>query len=254
MENLLTYSILIAAIFISGSAIFLFKTENPRVLKLILAFSGAFLLSISFLNLLPEVFNGSVEKSGLYILIGFILQLVLELLTKGIEHGHGHAHECCENHDHSEHLPKIAPLGLMIGICMHSFLEGMPLIHCAGDHNHDHVQHSLTMGIIIHNIPISFVLMSIFIQSGMSKLKSFILLGIFAIMTPAGSLLSSLISNEYIHDFESYFSIIMGLVVGIFLHVSTSILFETSEDHQYNIKKFITVLLGIAVALFIPMH
>ncbi len=254
MDNLLTYFILFFTIIISGSAIFLFKTENPRVLKLILAFSGAFLLAISFLNLVPEVFNGSLQKSGIFILIGFVLQLILELLTKGIEHGHGHAHECCEKHDHSVHFPKVAPIGLMIGICVHSFLEGMPLIHGMECNGHENIQHSLTMGIIVHNIPISFVLMSIFIQSGMSKVKSFVLLGVFAVMTPAGSLLSSLLSHEFIHDFESYFSIIMGIVVGIFLHVSTSILFETSEDHQYNIKKFVTVLLGIAIAFLIPMH
>jgi zinc transporter ZupT len=254
MEQILIYFLLFITIIISGSAIFLFKTDNPKVLKLILAFSGAFLLAISFLNLVPEVFSGGLNKAGIYILIGFVLQLLLELLTKGIEHGHGHVHECCEEHDHSVHFPKVAPIGLMIGICLHSFLEGMPLIQ--GMHNHDleGIQHSLTIGIIIHNIPISFVLMSIFIQSGMSRKRAFGLLGIFALMTPAGSLLSSMLSHEFIHDFESYFSIIMGIVVGIFLHVSTSILFETSEDHQYNIKKFATVILGIAIALLIPMH
>lgn len=250
MEHLIIYFVLIITIIISGATIFLFRTDNPKVLKLILAFSGAFLLAISFLNLLPEVFQGGFKNAGIYVLIGFILQLFLELLTKGIEHGHGHAHECIETHDHSVHFPKVAPIGLMIGICVHSFLEGMPIVEGFDEH----VQHSLTLGIIIHNIPISFVLMSIFIQSGMSKRKAFTLLGIFALMTPAGSMVSGFLSEKFAENISDYFSIIMGIVIGIFLHVSTSILFETSEDHQYNIKKFVTVLLGIAIALLIPMH
>ena len=40
------------------------------------------------------------------------------------------------------------------------------------------------------------------------------------------------------------FYYIMAVVIGIFLHVSTSILFETGENHKYNLRKFITVCLG----------
>ncbi len=250
MGNLIIYIVLFTTVIISGSTLFLFKTENPKVLKLLLAFSGAFLLAISFLNLLPEIFESGTAHIGAFILGGFVLQLLLELLTKGIEHGHGHAHDCEEEHDHSGHLPKVAPIGLMIGICIHAFLEGMPIVESFNSH----VQHSLTVGIIIHNIPISIVLMSIFLQTGMTAKKAFLYLAVFALMTPAGSLVSNLISSEMTGNLSQYFDMILGVVVGIFLHVSTSILFETSENHQYNIQKFITVLLGIGVAFLIPMH
>jgi hypothetical protein len=40
----------------------------------------------------------------------------------------------------------------------------------------------------------------------------------------------------------------MAVVIGIFLHVSTSILFETEENHRYNLQKFVTVCFGILVA------
>jgi len=250
MEHLILYFFLFTTVMISGSSLFLFKTENPKVLKLLLAFSGAFLLAISFLNLVPEIFEKGTANIGAFILIGFILQLLLELLTKGIEHGHGHAHECEEKHDHSNHFPKVAPFGLMIGICIHAFLEGMPIVESFNQQ----VQHSLTVGIIIHNIPISIVLMSIFLQRGMTRKRALVYLAFFALMTPAGSMVSNLISSEMTGNLSNYFDMILGVVVGIFLHVSTSILFETSENHQYNIQKFITVLLGIGIAFLIPMH
>jgi len=250
MEHLLTYSLIISTILLSGSSIFLFKKENPKLLKLFLAFSGAFLLAISFLNLIPEIYEREHEKIGIFIIIGFIIQLLLELFTKGIEHGHGHAHECNEEHDHSVHFPKIAPLGLMIGLCIHSFLEGMPLVHSCDEH----VQHSLTLGIIVHNIPISIVLASIFFRANNSIKKVFMILLIFSIMTPLGSIVSNYLSTNFISNIDSYFGIIMGIVVGIFLHVSTSILFETSENHQYNLQKFSIVILGFLVAYLIPFH
>ena len=250
MQHFILYIFLFTTVIISGSTLFLFKTENPKILKLLLAFSGAFLLAISFLNLIPEIFEKGTSNIGAFILAGFVLQLLLELLTKGIEHGHGHAHECVKKHDHTEHFPKVAPIGLMIGICIHAFLEGMPIVETFNPQ----IQHSLTVGIIIHNIPISIVLMSIFLQAGMTKRKALLLLAIFAIMTPTGSMVSNLISSEMTGNLSNYFDMILGVVVGIFLHVSTSILFETSENHQYNIQKFITVLLGIGVAFLIPLH
>ena len=257
MDKFIIYFFLIITVLLSGYSLILFKVENKRLLKLLLAFSGAFLLAISFLNLVPEIYKSQDKTNiniGLFVLLGFVLQLFLELLTKGVEHGHSHSHthehEDEHNHLHEEEQLHVAPLGLMIGICIHSFLEGMPIV----EKFDPAVQHSLAIGIVIHNIPISFVLMSLFLASGMSKTKSFLLLGIFSLMTPLGSILSNFLSQSFINSIPIYFDVIMGVVVGIFLHVSTSILYETSEDHQYNRQKFFTVIIGIIIALLVPLH
>ncbi len=254
MDQFIIYFFLIATVLLSGYSLILFKVENKRILKLLLAFSGAFLLAISFLNLVPEIYGSHVKNIGLFVLLGFVLQLFLELLTKGVEHGHSHSHTHEHEHDldysHESEELHVAPLALMIGICIHSFLEGMPIV----EKFDPAVQHSLAIGIVIHNIPISIVLMSLFLASGMSKTKSFVLLGIFALMTPLGSLLSNFLSRSFINSLPIYFDVIMGVVVGIFLHVSTSILYETSEDHQYNRQKFFTVIIGIIIALLVPLH
>jgi hypothetical protein len=49
-------------------------------------------------------------------------------------------------------------------------------------------------------------------------------------------------------DFSIYFDRIMAVVVGIFLHISTTILFESSENHRFNLIKFLIILLGAAIA------
>jgi zinc and cadmium transporter len=229
------YFVLIITVMVSGSIIFFFRTKDERILKILLAFSGAFLIGISFLKLVPEVYCSPARYIGLFVMIGFLIQLVLELITEGAEHGHAHDHREGE---------KVSPFLLLIGLCIHSFLEGMPIVGAF----RTGIQHTLVIGIVIHNIPISLTLMSLFLHYGCSKKRALFFLAVFALMTPLGSVMSNLLSRLLTTDISIYFNYILAIVIGIFLHVSTSILFETEENHRYNLQKFITVCFGILVA------
>ena len=58
------------------------KTWNT---KLLLSFSGAFLLALTLFELLPEVYNHLEAKStGLFIMCGILLQIILELFQMEI--------------------------------------------------------------------------------------------------------------------------------------------------------------------------
>ena len=76
-----------------------------------------------------------------------------------------------------------------------------------------------------------------------------ILLAIFATMSPLGYTLSKGLSSGSIGTIDLYFDRIMGIVIGIFLHISTTILFESSVDHRFNLKKMVAVLTGLGVAV-----
>ena len=52
-------------------------------------------------------------------------------------------------------------------------------------------------------------------------------------------------------NLTNFFDIILAMVVGIFLHISTTILFESDEHHHFNIYKFIAIILGAGTALLI---
>jgi len=238
--SIVIYIVLIGTVVVSGSLVFLLKKDNQRILKFLLAFSGAFLIGITFLKLVPEVFSTPSIYVGLFVLLGFLLQLLLELITEGAEHGHAHEHSDEE---------RVSPFLLLIGICIHSFLEGMPIV----PNFEVNIQHSLVIGIVVHNIPISLTLMSLFLHYGCSRLKAFMYLIIFALMTPLGSLFSIVLDSTVALSMNTLFNYILAMVIGIFLHVSTSILFETEQNHKYNIHKFITVCIGLAVAFLISI-
>jgi zinc and cadmium transporter len=226
------FLVLFFCAFFGGLAIFMVKNDKSQLLKLILSFSGAYLFAITVLHLIPEAYSGADKgEIGIFILIGFLLQIFLEQFSEGVEHGHIHKH-------HDGH---VFPWGIMISLCLHGFLEGMPL---AKDQNNE-----LIFGIALHHIPAAFALASILVQNHFKTKGVVFYISIFAIMAPAGYYFSLSLSNGSIGGMEPYFNKVMGIVIGIFLHISTTILFESSADHKINKRKLLAVLMGIGVAL-----
>jgi zinc transporter ZupT len=228
------YLFLFLSVIVSGLSV-LYINISSKNLKLLLSFSGAFLFAISVLHLIPEIYSSDTANIGAFILIGFFAQILLEFFSEGIEHGHIHIHK----HDHAHHA---FPYAMMIGLSIHSFLEGMPL--ASGTESHQ----SLLTGIILHNIPIAIALMTMLLQSHISKSQAIMWLVVFALITPLGSFTSYAIGANMIGGFSIYFDRIMAVVVGIFLHISTTILFESTENHRFNFIKFVVILMGAAVA------
>ncbi len=219
---------------ISGLSAFLFDRQNKTLLKLLLAFSGAYLFAICVLHLIPEIYITAKSSIGVFILIGFFLQILLEFFSEGIEHGHVHLHTSKEHN---------FPLAIMLSLCVHSFLEGMPLAKLdSGSYN------SLLVGIILHNIPVALALVTMMIDSHVKRNNVVFMLLLFAAMAPLGALSSYLISDSMLGDISIYFDKIIAVVIGIFLHISTTILFESSENHRFNLLKFATILLGAFAA------
>ncbi|MES2418728.1 MAG: ZIP family metal transporter [Bacteroidota bacterium] len=226
------FLVLFSCAFFGGLAIFLVKNDKSQALKLILSFSGAYLFAITVLHLIPDAYSGADKgEIGIFILIGFLLQVFLEQFSEGVEHGHIHKH-------HEGHA---FPYGIMISLCLHAFLEGMPLVK---DQNNE-----LIFGISLHHIPAAFALASILVQNNFKAKPVIAYITLFALMAPLGYYFSESLSNGSISGMEPYFNKMMGIVIGIFLHISTTILFESSADHKINKKKMLAVLLGIGVAL-----
>lgn len=216
----------IISVVLGYTIVFILKPKQPKNLKLLLAFSGAFLLSITVFSFLPEVYHENNKNVGLFIMVGILLQIILEFFSKGAEHGHVHIDKNTNDF----------PWLLFISLSIHSVLEGIPI------HAHD----SLIYGIIIHKLPVAIILATFFFASKMPKSKSFLFLLLFAFMTPFGVILA-----ENFSFLKTYFTEVSAIVIGIFLHISTTILFESNEGHKFNITKLGTIVLAVVIAYFI---
>ena len=239
--NIGYYAIFVLLVIASGGFVGLIDKITKLQLKLLLGFSGGYLIALSFLHLAPEAYAGIGMTAGYYILGGFVLQLILEFFSKGIEHGHLHVHDV-ENR---------FPLALFVSLCVHSFLEGMPVIehnHGVDGHEH-HASNQLIIGILLHKIPVTIVLVSTLIHAKVSRWKVFSLLIFFALTMPLGSMFSFFFAHELEGTAVNFYSISSSIVIGILLHIATTILFESSEEHKFNLQKFLSILLGIGVYL-----
>lgn len=204
----------------------LLKPKKKKNLKLLLAFSGSFLLSITVMHLLPEVYEAHNHSVGIFIMVGILFQIILEFFSKGAEHGHVHGHD------------KIArmPWLLFISLCIHAFLEGFPVGH----------HHDLAYGIAIHHLPIAIILTTFFINAELNKTALFIFILTFAFMTPLGTFVS-----DNVPLITQYYNEITAVVIGILFHISSTIIFESSEGHKFNIAKISMIILGILLAVFV---
>lgn len=220
----MNYIALIASVLVGIVIVFGLKPSFKTV-QLLLAFSGAYLLSITILHLFPEVYAVEGTNIGLFILLGLLLQLILDFFSKGAEHGHIHIEKNI-----------VFPWALFISLNIHAFLEGIPLAH---SQRHEY----LLWAIVIHNVPISIILGTFFVSSKISKKNAVLFLLLFSLMTPLGSL-----AGEYVQILTHYKTEITAIIIGIFLHISTIILFETSKDHKFNLLKFVAILVGMLVA------
>ena len=95
-----------------------FFGDREKFAKNLLIVSAGFLITICLNEVFPQIYSGSEHHIGLWVIGGVLLQMLLENLTKGFEHGHFHHHTDEKN---------ILPLALMIGLFVHAFLEGIPL-------------------------------------------------------------------------------------------------------------------------------
>ena len=229
--NILTIALLFASVIAGAIIVETFNIKKSKNIQLLLTFSGAYLLAVSVLHLIPELFtHNTTNNIGLFILAGFLIQILLEYFSQGIEHGHFQK-------------TNIIPFSVLISLCLHALLEGVPL----GGHLHhnSNAHNALLTGIVLHKMPVAIVLMAFFFQSNMSKKKAYFYLLIFALMAPIGVFAGSLFTT-----LANYHKEIMAIVIGIFLHISTTILFESTDGHRFSFTKIITIIIGTLLAIF----
>ena len=204
-----------------------FFGNREKFAKNLLIVSAGFLITICLNEVFPQIYSGSEHHIGLWVIGGVLLQMLLENLTKGFEHGHFHHHTDEKN---------ILPLALMIGLFVHAFLEGIPLA------NETEVLSPYLTGILVHNIPISFILGAFLVKNKKFSTSAFLIIALFALASPLGLILGKYFSP----DLKIYF---LALVGGIFLHISSVIIFESNKNHNVDWQKIGLVALGVLLAM-----
>lgn len=235
---IINYLVLLASALLGGIiALFFGKIPKNRY-DLFLVFAGSYLFSVTLVHILPELFSLGIRpvRIGIFVLAGFFFQQVLEYFSSGIEHGHIHTH----------HRSVTSGFTLVVALCIHALLEGSLLAH-PETLVHHHGNSALLIGISIHKIPAAFALIAV-LQASFPKRTVLLSFFVFTISSPLGLLLSnSALVNGIIASDAFY--VIYAIVAGSFLHISTTIVFESSPEHRFNGSRLLVALLGAGAGI-----
>ncbi len=232
-EKTTSMTIIVAIVFmviplLAGAAVGRLR-QGSKWLQLLLSFSGAFLVGVVFLHMLPELYGSEGGSIGLWVLGGFLVQLVLEYFSRGIEHGHLHTAQ-----------GSAIPLMTLLSLCLHAFMEGMPFADPRVSGNVPFL-----VGVVLHKIPMAIALGAVIQRSGMPRWPGLGLLMIFALSAPLGILVGHAIGGGME---SSFLHSMLGLAIGMLLHIGTTIIFESAPEHRVDRVRFLAVLLGAGVA------
>lgn len=233
------YLLLLSTIALGAITVFAFRLHEPKHVKLLNSFTGAFLLSLTILHLLPELYSFPKSEGGekqmlvlgALMLGGFFIQLALDYISMGVEHGHAH------------HIHGRAPYGVLAGLCLHALVEASALGN--PETYYDKSSRAMLLwSIVVHNFPVSIALLGMLLHWGMKPGKALCWLAAFAAMGPLGMFASGHLSLLADHSRE-----LMAIVIGIFMHISTTILFESGEVHRIHVPKLIAILVGTGLGV-----
>ncbi len=239
---------------ISGLLIYLVPKSKDTNFKLLLVFAGSYLFAITVIHILPELYRQSIgiELVGLFVLAGFFLQQLLEYFTAGIEHGHIHTHDHKSHdghkHKHHGHTNKsVSALVLLFALCIHAFLEGGMLAKPTSMGS-IYNANAILLGIALHRAPAAFALMTVLASQLRSRNKALPHLIGFSLAAPIGLILSTYLANHEVITATGLLYL-YALVSGNFLHISTTIVFESSPEHRFHAKKMAVAVVGALIAV-----
>lgn len=243
---------LVVFAFLGGGLAVLLPDDSVKRHRFWQVFSGAFLFALTVSHLLPELFamvfgehhyehsGADLHLVGICILVGYFLESIVETLTKGVEHGHLHMH------DHETSVK--SPLLLTLSLFFHGLLDGAVLIN-SHDGNHGN---ALLAGILIHKLPVAFVLMYQLKQSVSSKGLTWFYFTLFAISSPIGLAGGEVIfANGGTLYMVSVYA--FALITGNFLNITTTIFVESNMGHKLFSKNRLALILGVVIALCLEL-
>lgn len=227
-----------------GSFIGIIRHPSRKFMYNMLAFAGGVMLSISFLELIPE----SIELSSVLIcILGVgIGSLLMYLIDKLIPHIHPGL--CCSEHGREYQLKRSVAF-LIIGIFLHNFPEGMAI--AVGAVSEVKVSIAIALAIAIHNIPEGICTSAPYFHLSKKRLKAFLISSSTAIPVLVGFLLASFLYN-YISD--TLIGFIVGATAGLMIYITSDELIPNScgksrESHSTIFSLVVGILFVILLEL-----
>lgn len=237
MNRLLLLSILATVGPVIGSLIGIMHKPSRGLVGKYLSYAAGIMLGISLINLLPEGWRLTTPTmlfAG--IASGIIVMSLIEWYIP-------HVHFSSTHHGKSAKLERTA-IVLIIGILIHDFPEGLAI--GIGSAINLSVALAIGLSIAIHQIPESICSSAPYYLSTGKRLKSFLVSSSTAIPTIMGILIAGFFLN---HISSTVMGTLIGLTIGIMLHLTFFELIPAAKlnDHRIKYAIFVIGILSVGV-------
>jgi zinc transporter ZupT len=183
------------------------KSLRPLTLNILIGMGAGVMTSISLTHILPEAAE-NIHSAGAIFFLGFCAIFLLDYFQ--CTHPHvGHE----DQHDHTGHTHKRSLLGFS-GLFIHTFFDGVAIITAFSISNW--AGFLVTVGVVLHQIPVSLALVGISRKTHFSSHKNLALFGIFALSLLLGGLLVEILP---LGNLEPY---ILAFAGGTLLYVGAA--------------------------------
>ena len=234
---------------IIGSLLGVIRKPSEKFMYSLLAFAGGVMLSISFLNLIPESIRlSSIENTPLNSVLicaagVFLGAMIMFSLDKLIPHIHP---ELCTPEQGSK-LKKTA-IYLIFGIFLHNIPEGMAI--AIGTSSGIKFGLVIALAIAVHNIPEGICTSAPYYHTSKKRLKSFLLSSSTAIPILIGFLIATVLYN-YISP--SVIGLTTGATAGLMIYITSDEIIPTACSESTDHKAIFSLILGILFVIILSV-
>jgi ZIP family zinc transporter/zinc and cadmium transporter len=213
---------------------FVIRGEWPRkYLQYFLALGSGYMLSVAFIEVIPESIHLAGENALYFVLIGYFLIHLFEHTIAP------HFHFGEETHTEEMHVEH-ARNTVLLGMTIHTFFDGVAI--AAGFLVSTWLGVVIFVAIFLHKLPEGFTIASVVLASGQGKRNAVRAAGLLGAATLAGVLLTS--------QFQGQLKYALPLSGGVTVYVAaTDLLPEVNREPNWRMA--LLVFVGVASLLIL---
>jgi zinc and cadmium transporter len=175
---IILYGCIAAAAELLGGAVIILKKEWPRAIQeYLLALSAGFILSLVFIELVPESINAVGTDAPLVMLVGYAVLHFFEHTVVG------HLHFGEETHPEMM-VSRAASVSTFIGLSIHAFFDGFAI--SVGMQFNYYLGVLIFVAVLLHKIPEGITIASVMLAARRPRRTSFLASAAVAIATMLG--------------------------------------------------------------------
>ncbi|MBN1280016.1 MAG: zinc transporter ZupT [Candidatus Thermoplasmatota archaeon] len=227
-----------------GSTIaYVIRKPKVRYLCFSLGFSAGIMLYVSFLELMPDAFEGVGRLWGVYAFFAGIITIgIIDLLIPELENPHHYKHITKKQKKVDKKLMRLGIL-TAVAIAIHNFPEGLATFGSAIVNVELGVL--ITFAIAIHNIPEGIsVSMPIYYATG-DKKKAFMYSFLSGFSELLGAVVGFLILLPFLSEWV--LSFLLAFVAGIMVYISADELLPAAHEYGHGHCAILGLILGMFI-------